>query len=317
MSFGQLIGQISTRDTIGFWQLSPEYNKKRVVVSSLVVGTGYAMSSVGLYYSWYKNNDQQGFHFFNDWNEWQNVDKMGHLQASYYQAWLGYKLGKWTGLAENSAIKMGWLGGLLFQTTIEIMDGFSSKWGFSVFDVSANVLGTAVFDLQQRHWKEQRIILKMSSWPETYPNHLVKPESRLHGITLDRRAKDLYGNNFAERFMKDYNAQSYWASFNINSFSNSKVIPKFLNVAIGYSAENMFGGFENRWEVNNEKFYAGEEYERYHQFLLGLDIDFSRIRTKSPFLNFLLDGFNFFRLPLPAIEYNSLGEFKFHLIFKN
>ena len=50
-----------------------------------------------------------------------------------------------------------------------------------------------------------------------------------------------------ERMLKDYNGQTYWLSANLKSFFQGSNIPAWLNVAVGYGADGMFGGFENKW----------------------------------------------------------------------
>ena len=49
------------------------------------------------------------------------------------------------GHQRNKSIYLGLLGGMLFQSTIEVMDGFSEGWGFSLTDMSANVAGLSCF----------------------------------------------------------------------------------------------------------------------------------------------------------------------------
>ena len=91
--------------------------------------------------------------------------------------------------------------------------------------------------------------------------------------------------------------------------------PKWLNIAVGYGAENMFGGYSNTWDVNGVMFDAFEDqFPRYKQFYISLDADLSRIDTGSPFLRTLLDILNIVKLPFSTLEINTLGEVKFHLI---
>ena len=99
--------------------------------------------------------------------------------------------------------------------------------------------------------------------------------------------------------------------------NNDSKIPDWLNVAVGYGSENMFGGFENEWTAGNETYRLDNElYPRYKQYYLGLDIDLTRIKVKSPFLKSVLSILNIFKLPLPAFEVNSQGKFKAHLFSK-
>ena len=48
------------------------------------------------------------------------------------------------------------------MSIIEVMDGFSTHWGFSKGDMLANIIGTGLFAAQQKWWGEQRMSLKFS-----------------------------------------------------------------------------------------------------------------------------------------------------------
>lgn len=316
LSHAQMAGE--TKIFKNFWSPPDTLNKKRfnlALTSSSLIYTGF---SIGLYNTWYRQYPQTGFHFFNDWNEWNKIDKVGHLYGSYFQAAITYKGARWTGLKEDDSILVGAICGTLFQSTIEVMDGFSEKWGFSVTDMAANVAGISAFVVQQKVWGEQKITLKVSSYPKQYSTDQILSTSGLTMSSLDQRASELFGNGYAELFLKDYNAQTIWASFNIKSFMNKdSSLPDWLNVAVGYGSENMFGGFENEWQVDGERYIADKAlYPRYKQYYLGLDIDLTRIKVKSPFLKSMLYILNIFKLPLPAVEYNSLGNLKFHALSK-
>jgi len=279
-----------------------------------VSATTYTVFSVSLYNTWYKKFDQEPFHFFDDWNEWENMDKYGHFYTSYFQGVLCYKGARWTGLSENKSIVTGLICGALFQTTIEVMDGFSSKWGWSWSDFALNNGGLGAFYVQQKYWGEQRITFKVSSLPYSHSNDLISSVSGTSTTTLNERADELFGSTWAERYLKDYNAQIYWASINISSFTGPDTkIPKWLNLAIGYGANNMYGGFENEWELDGESFVLDNSYDRYKQFYLGFDVDLTRIKVKNHFLKSLFSTLNIFKAPLPAIEINTKGEFTFHL----
>lgn len=308
--------QVSDQDSLSFFEFPTEIHKPRLIGLSTAVGVGYVATSVGLYNTWYSEFPRTNFHLFNDLGEWQNMDKFGHVFTAYFQGIMGYKMSRWTGLPENQAILIGAVAGSLFQTTVEVMDGFSSKWGFSLSDMAANVIGSAAFVFQQKAWGEQRIQLKISSWPEEHPDALISSDI---GWTtnLTERADFLFGKSFLERFLKDYNAQTYWLSANVSSFSRNSHVPKWLNLALGFSSENLYGGFENTWELNATWFDANDEFPRQFQFLLGLDVDFTKIKTKKHFLKAILTALNMYRFPFPAIELNTSGELHFHLIFKN
>ena len=316
MAFSIVLHCQEQRDTLGFFDPSPSFHEKRFKTAlGFSIGT-YTIFSYGLYNTWYKQFPQEGFHFFDDWNEWQNIDKYGHLYTSYFQGELCYKGAKWTGLSEGRSILTGVVCGALFQTTIEVMDGFSSQWGFSITDFAANTVGLGAFAMQQHFWKEQRIMFKVSSWTTNYSSAQIISTDGQATSSIDQRADDLFGNSFVERMLKDYNAQTLWVSVNVNSFLPSQnAWPDWLNIAFGYSGESMFGGFTNSWSENNASFELGEDHDRYKQFLLGFDVDLNRIHVKNNFLKSLFSIFNIFKYPMPAIEYNTRGEWKFHFLY--
>jgi hypothetical protein len=43
-----------------------------------------------------------------------------------------------------------------------------------------------------------------------------------------------------------------------------------------------------------------------------MDVDLTRIPTRSKALKTLFTIFSFIKIPFPAVEYNTLGQFKFH-----
>ncbi len=302
-----------------FFTPSDTLNKKRFNIALTGTSLLYTGFSIGLYNTWYKQYPQSKFHLFDDWNEWNNIDKAGHLYTAYFQGVLGYKGSKWTGLSEDKAILVGALCGSIFQATVEVMDGFSENWGFSVGDMAANLAGTSAFVVQQKVWGEQRITVKVSSWPKSYPTDNISAVNGSSFTSLDARADDLFGSGFVESYLKDYNAQTIWASFNLKSLVNKdNKIPGWLNVAVGYGSENMFGGFANEWHLENDDRFVVDEiaFPRHRQYYLGLDVDLTRIKVKSQFLKSVLSILNIFKLPLPAFEYNSLGEFKVHALVR-
>lgn len=302
------------KSELSFFQKSDTLNKRRLIPSITFSAVSYTGFSIGLYQAWYKNFDQEPFHFFDDRKEWRYMDKYGHFYTAYFQGVLCYKGAKWTGLSENNSILTGFIMGSLFQSTLEVMDGFSSKWGFSMADVGMNFAGSSSFVLQQKYWGEQRIHFKMGNVVRPYNTGEVISESGLTSTTLEKRSESLFGSSYAERFLKDYNSQVYWACVDVRKFAPNSSFPKWLNIAIGFSAGNLYGGHENRWEIEGEIFDVGLEYPRYSRFLIAPDINLSSIRTRSYFINGILDIMDVFHMPLPAIEINTLGEFKVHFL---
>lgn len=261
----------------------------------------YAASLTILYQTWYKDYPQSSFHWFNDNQEWLQVDKIGHATTAAYFGKFGYETYRWAGIERKKAIWFGGSAGFIFLSVVEIFDGFSEEWGASPGDLIANTAGTALFIGQQLGWNDQRFYLKWSYHQTEYPEI-----AREIGI-------DQLGKNDLESILKDYNGQTYWLSGNIKSFlpKRSK-FPGWLNVAVGYGGEGMIGA------TSNPTSYSGEplpEYPRYRQYYLTLDVDLSRIKTRSHFLKFLLNGFNFVKIPFPALEFNEEQGVVFHYLY--
>ena len=271
-------------------------SKNRLTKVLLTEGILYAGSVSGLYTLWYQKYPQSSFHFFNDNNEWRYMDKMGHLATSYYIGKIGFEALKWAGVDNTQATWYGGGLGFLYQTSIEVLDGFSSQWGFSVGDMSSNLLGSALFISQQLIWKEQKVIMKWSYSLSPFPKY--RP--------------DLLGSNWKESWLKDYNGQTYWLSFNIQSFlGKNNSFPKWLNLALGYGADGMIGASENPTSYHQQ---ALPYFKRYSQYYLSADIDITRLKTHSKFLSLIFQSIGFIKIPMPTLEYNSEQKFVFHLL---
>ena len=128
-----------------FFKPSVQYNPGRVngvVIAEAAIGT---VVTIGLNYLWYKKFPRSRFHFFNDNNEWLNMDKMGHATTAYNVAAIQTDLLRWGGVRPGVAALAGTLTALGFLTMVEIMDGHSVKWGFSRGDMLANLAGCMLF----------------------------------------------------------------------------------------------------------------------------------------------------------------------------
>ena len=236
-------------------------NNKRLKTLIVAETVGYTATMTGLYTLWYKDVPSSSFHFFNDNDEWLQMDKIGHGVTAYYVGFAGYEALKWSGVSEKKSVWYGGTLGLFLLTSVEVFDGFSSDWGFSWGDVAINTVGSGFFIAQQLAWQEQRVLLKYS----------------FHQSDYWEKRPNLLGENLAQNMLKDYNGQTYWMSANIASFlSEESKFPKWLNVAVGYGADGMLGAFNNN---------AFPEIERQRQYYLSLDIDLTRIKTKSKFAN--------------------------------
>lgn len=272
-------------------------SKSRIYVASAASVVAYGGGLIALSNAWYQHYPQSSFHFFNDNNDWLQMDKAGHIFGAYTAGKFSAEAWRWAGLTRKQRIWVGGLSGTAFMTIIEILDGFSSGWGFSMADLGANLVGGGVYMAQELAWNEQKIQLKFSF----HRNHYEEP-------ALTQRANELFGSNTLERMLKDYNGQTYWASANLKSFLKNSRLPPWLNIAVGYGAEGMFGGSDNiSRDKNSILVFNRTDIPRYRQWYLAPDIDLTRIKTKSKFLKTAFFLLNTFKFPTPAISFSKKG----------
>jgi len=286
--FSQAQSSINT-----FLKPSDTLNKTRR--TGVNVGESLALGAtlIGLNQLWYKDYPKSSFHFINDNNQWLQMDKLGHMYSTYHLGRVGAEMLQWSGASQKEQLIYGSTLGLGFLTVVEVFDGFSEEWGASSGDIIANVSGTAVYVSQELLWNEQRIIPKFS----------------FHQTKFASQRPETLGTSLNEQILKDYNGQTYWLSFNVHSFTKDSFTPKWLNVAIGYGGEGMLYG------KDAEAIENGVIQNPYRQFYLSLDIDLTKITTKSHFLKTLFSVFNTIKIPAPTLQYDEYNGLRAHFIY--
>jgi len=236
---------------------------------------------IGLSQVWYSQVEKSPWHSFDDSKNWLQMDKAGHFYISHKITQFCRDKYVWAGLDNKTSTWIGAGISVGYQTTFEFLDAYSKEWGFSWSDVAANTLGTISYTAQSLIWEEERIIPKFSYSPTPYA--AIRPE--------------VLGSSFAESIMKDYNGQTYWLSFSPGTFFKDSKIPKWACISIGYSADAKIRGAENIYTDPN----TNKVFEAKREFLLSLDIDFSKFNIKRPWLRALVKQFNYLKVPFPAL----------------
>ena len=279
------------------------FNKKRIRLVAVGNIVGYSAVLAGLNAAWYSKYPKTGFHFFNDNAEWLQVDKVGHLYASYIGSRASNELWRWTGLPRDKRIWISGLSGVAYETIIETLDGFSTEYGWSWGDFSANILGSALFTAQEFAWDDQKVKLKFSFHKKNYGD-----------AALNARADQIFGKSEGERLVKDYNAITDWVSVDIRSALPQAKVPRWLAIAFGYGAEGMFGARSNvAVDKNGVVTFDRSDLKRYRQWYLSPDIDLTKIQTNKRALRFLFVVLSAFKFPAPSLEF-SQGNIKGHWI---
>lgn len=263
------------------------YQPKKLTRLGLTTGAVYGISMLALHEAWYKENQRQDFHFFNDAAEWKQIDKAGHFYTAFYLSAVSAQAINHCGIKAQKAAWLGSLSGLLLLSTIEVFDGYSEAYGASASDLLANASGSAFYWWQQYHWQGLRIQPKFSFQRSPYAP--LRP--------------NVLGDNLATEILKDYNGQIHWLSVDMDKFIR---FPKWLNLAAGYGAERMVYARDASNEANG--------FSPYRQYYLSIDFDLTAIKTRSKLVRGLIKVVSVIKLPAPALEFSKHG-MKFYPIY--
>jgi hypothetical protein len=272
----------------------PAKKYKRI---ALITGSAVFATSSLLYLNqvWFAPYNNGKFHFFNDNAEWLQMDKVGHVWTTYNTGRLMMDAFDWAGFSKKQKLIFGGTIGFVYMTGVELMDGYSSGWGFSGGDMMANAIGSGLAISQEAMWNEQRVFIKYS---------YKESELAIYNPSL-------LGKNIQEKILKDYNAQTYWLSFSPFAFvKGDHKLPKWLAISFGYGATGMLRARENFVTITTstsplvEYTYSSERIRNYY---VSLDIDFTKIKTKSKTLKAIFSCLNLVKVPAPALGFNKKG----------
>ena len=250
-----------------------------------------------LWWLWYSKSPQAPFHFFNDMSEWLQMDKVGHAVVQFQNTMMPAFIFCWAGFEPKKSALFALLFSFLALAPIEVFDGFSVSWGFSWGDMLANALGSLFAYLQMRGWNSIVVLPKFSFHQTIYA--LARP--------------DMFGVDYIQNSLKDYNGQTYWFTFDINRLIGKKILPSWLLLSLGYGAEGMYGGHDNVWTDKDGVVQDFSNVGRYRQFYISFDINFDPL-VKNQKLKRWLYPLNIFKLPFPALEISEKG-LQFHWLY--
>ncbi len=257
-------------------------NKKKIKKIILAESAIYTSGMTALGFLWYKDTRSQSFQFFNDNNQWLQMDKAGHIYTAYHITEINFQLLKKSGMNSQKAMLYSSLSATAMMLPIEIFDGFSQAYGASWGDALANTIG-AFLPYQQFLFDQNYIYPKFSFSPSIY---------------ADTRPNTL-GGSYLEQVIKDYNGQTYWLSTDLNIFSKKNKFPDWLQFSLGYSGDQMIYGNP---QENLENGYISKR-----QWLLSLDMNLSKIEVEQKWLKIMFNIINRVKIPFPAVEWNGKG----------
>lgn len=237
---------------------------------AIVAGTAAAgITAIHLYQqnAWWKEH-RTSFHFREDLVYASNVDKIGHLYGASLMTFLFSKSLQWANLSEGSSLVWGAAGATLFQTYVEIEDGYSAYWGFDRVDFAADLIGAWYPVLQHYVPPLQDVQLRFSYFPKD-----AGGPSAIAGQT--------------KTIIDDYEGQTFWLTLTPHAWfpEGNRWWPAFLGIAVGVAVRD---------NVSDNRYLA---------WYIAPELDFRAIIPRSTwFLRTLGEALNFLHLPMPAVR---------------
>jgi hypothetical protein len=229
--------------------------------------------------------DEQGsdFHFENDFDYALNLDKFGHFASGVMMGESFYEGYRWAGISEFYSYLFAGFSAMATHIAIDVKDGYSPEWGFSIFDVLSGGLG-GFLPMAERYVPLFKYIdLKWSYW-------------------INSNA--YYDSNHAASggvFTDDYVNQTFWLSvkpYRLLPESARKYYPSWLAIAVGLSID--------------EKVFTKEPHPR-REVYVALDYDLEAFRPQSRLARTIVKALNYFKLPAPTIQ--VYPEFHWYLLY--
>lgn len=275
--------------TQSFFDNDATFNKKRTAFISGGIAAGWTGSILTLKNVWYKESWTNEFHTFDDSRQWLGMDKVGHVYTGHLITKNISSFYRWSGVDRKKSLLIGSSVAFGYLASLELLDGYSDKWGFSWSDLGANTIGIAWYTWQELLWKEQRLKLKFSAHLSPYAQYRA----------------NVLGSSTTERLLKDYNGQSYWLSITPSQFmKKSSTFPKWLSFSFGYSIDEKIHGDYNEYTILTGK-PGLKTFSAKSQYLFSLDIDFEQFNPKKKWIKTLFKVINHVKVPFPAVIFSD------------
>ncbi len=169
-----------------FFKNADSLHKNRTLGITALYTTSWTSSILALNYVWYADYPSTKIHTFNDWDEWLQMDKLGHVYTAYHISKSVALFNRWAGMKKVPAAIVGSAFALGYQTTLEILDGKSADWGFSWGDMVANTFTSVQIDEFRMYFKIENVDSfwsnRINSIAMGYP---VAPSLMRLGLTWD------------------------------------------------------------------------------------------------------------------------------------
>ncbi len=217
------------------------------------------------YNSWWKG-ELTSFHFKDDLNQVLGADKFGHAYFSFLLSDLLGRSLHWAGVERSSAFIWSGVCALLFQTYVEIEDGFRPNLGFSTSDELSNFIGAFIPYAREKFQWMNFINFKISMFPSE------KFKSGAHRFIVD-----------------DYESLYFWLSFDVSGIFKSKILKPwfidFFDIAVGYGVKKI------DWNGGGER-----------EIFLAIDYNLTKLPVNIWLLRQIFYLLNYYHFPAPTLR---------------
>ena len=279
---------LAKKSKIPFFKYDTTFNKLRFYTVAGTTLISLASSYVYVNNAWWAYS-KTSFHFDggpnlsnifdlgNDAVYAKGLDKFGHFFGGRISCDFFSNCVRWSGKSEKKSLLWGGIFGSAIEAIIEIKDGFSPNWGFSIYDLMAGSLGSFYPYFQYKSKFLKSVDIKFSYYKRN--NYYFKNI----GYTSD--------------FQDDYMNQTYWFTFNPNRFNSNNNWPKWLGISLGFGVDDRL----NNYYIGTAPYYADHGKGGY-EFFIAPDIDFKGLLPKKPFWQSVAHILNFMKVPAPTLR---------------
>jgi hypothetical protein len=217
------------------------------------------------------SNIAQAFDFGRDAIYAKSLDKIGHFYGARITSDIFARGIRWSGKTEAQSLLWGGLLGTAVQGFIEIKDGYSPTWGFSVYDWMGGSLGSFY-----PYFQSKSKLLKAVDRKDNYYYDFIKRESN---------------------FQDDYMNSTFWLTYNPHRYKPSSKWPKWLGISVGLGVDHTLNNYYINMPGGTSDWGKGG-----YEFYLAPDIDFKGLLPKKPFWQTLAHVLNYIKVPTPALR---------------
>ena len=222
----------------------------------------------------------EAFDFGRDAIYAKGLDKVGHFYGARITSDIFARGIRWSGKTEAQALLWGGFLGTAVQGFIEIKDGFSPNWGFSVYDWMSGSLGSFYPYFQSKSSFLSALDIKYSYYRKYnyYYDHVQR----------------------VSNFQDDYMNSTFWFTFNPKRYKPESKWPKWLGISVGVGVDETLDDYY----IGAPNGYADLGKGGY-EIYIAPDIDFKGLLPKKPFWQSLAHILNYIKVPSPALRFSK------------